>query len=111
MKERKRNLIERLEDRFLYAADWQNTVNRLDANSSGYVEPADTHKLNFDILADSDKRVTTAYGALTEINNTPIAKRTTFIIGIDGTVKKIFTDVDVLIHGEEVVDALQAGVR
>jgi peroxiredoxin Q/BCP len=72
---------------------------------------SDTHQLNFDILADTDKQVTTTYGALTEINNTPIAKRTTFIIGIDGTVKKIFTDVDVLIHGEEVVAALQAGVR
>jgi peroxiredoxin Q/BCP len=73
-------------------------------------EFSDGHKLNFDILADTDKRVTTAYGALTEINGTPIAKRTTFIIGIDGTVKKIFTDVDVLIHGEEVVAALQAGI-
>jgi thioredoxin-dependent peroxiredoxin len=72
---------------------------------------ADTHKLNFDILSDSDKKVTTAFGALTEINNTPIARRTTFIIGIDGSVKKIFTDVDVLIHGEEVVAALQSGIR
>lgn len=69
-----------------------------------------THQLSFDILADSDKQITTRYGALTEINNTPIAKRTTFIIGADGVVKKVFTDVDVLIHGEEVVAALQAGV-
>ncbi len=68
------------------------------------------HKLNFDILADSDKKVTTAYGALTEFNNIPIAKRTTFIIGIDGQVKRVFRDVDVLIHGEEVVAALQAGI-
>ena len=35
---------------------------------------------------------------------------TTFIIGTDGVVKKIFTEVDVLIHGEEVVAALQAGI-
>jgi len=42
--------------------------------------------------------------------NTPIAKRTTFIIGTDGIVKKIFTDVDVLIHGEEVVEVLQLGI-
>lgn len=71
---------------------------------------SDGHKLNFDILADTDKSVTTAYGALTEHNGTPIAKRTTFIIGADGIVKKVFTEVDVLIHGEEVVAALQAGV-
>lgn len=71
---------------------------------------SDGHQLNFDILSDSDKTVTTAYGALTEYQNTPIAKRTTFIIGTDGIVKKIFTDVDVLIHGEEVVAALQLGI-
>jgi peroxiredoxin Q/BCP len=81
----------------------------LDSVQSHY-EFADGHQLNFDILSDSDKKVTTAYGALTEIQNTPIAKRTTFIIGTDGVVKKIFTEVDVLIHGEEVVAALQAGI-
>ena len=71
---------------------------------------SDQHKLTFDILADTEKKVTTAYGALTEFNNIPIAKRTTFIIGQDGMIKKVFTDVDVLIHGEEVVVALQSGI-
>lgn len=71
---------------------------------------SDQHKLNFDILADSDKQVTTAYGALTEISNTPIAKRMTFIIGKDGAVKKVFTDVQVATHGADVVAALTAGV-
>ena len=70
----------------------------------------DQHHLNFDILADTEKSVTTAYGSLTEYNNTPIAKRTTFIIGTDGLIKKVFRDVDVLIHGEEVVAALQSGI-
>ena len=54
--------------------------------------------------------VSAAYGALTEFNNIPIAKRTTFIIGQDGIIKKVFSDVDVLIHGEEVVAALQSGI-
>ncbi|MCU0713589.1 MAG: redoxin domain-containing protein [Pirellula sp.] len=71
---------------------------------------ADKHVLNFDILSDASKDVTTAFGALTERDGTPYAKRRTFIIGADGVVKKIFTDVDVQIHGEEVVAALQAGV-
>jgi len=79
-------------------------------NVQSHNDFANEHQLSFDILADSEKKVTTAYGALTEFNNTPIAKRTTFIIGIDGVVKKVFTDVDVLIHGEEVVAALLAGV-
>ncbi|MFN7876220.1 MAG: redoxin domain-containing protein [Pirellula sp.] len=71
---------------------------------------ADKHVLSFDILSDSTKQVTTAFGALTERDGTPFAKRRTFIIGADGVVKKIFTDVNVQIHGEEVVAALQAGV-
>ncbi len=80
-------------------------------NVASHNDFSNDHQLTFDILADVDKHVTTAYGALTEINNTPIAKRTTFIIGMDGTVKKVFHDVDVLIHGEEVVAALQAGIE
>ncbi len=79
-------------------------------NVQSHSEFSGQHKLTFDILADSDKQVTTAFGTLTEINNTPIAKRTTFIIGKDGFVKQVFRDVDVLIHGEEVVAALQAGI-
>jgi thioredoxin-dependent peroxiredoxin len=79
-------------------------------NVTSHNDFSNQHKLTFDILADTDKQVTTAYGALTEFNNVPIAKRTTFIIGVDGQVKKVFRDVDVLIHGEEVVAALQAGV-
>jgi thioredoxin-dependent peroxiredoxin len=79
-------------------------------NVSSHTSFADQHKLNFDILADSDKKITTQFGVLTEIKGTPIAKRTTYIIGADGIVKKVFTDVDVKIHGEEVVAALEAGV-
>ncbi len=79
-------------------------------NVQSHNDFSNQHKLIFDILADTDKKVTTAYGALTEFNNTPIAKRTTFIIGIDGQVKQVFRDVDVLIHGEEVVAALQSGI-
>ena len=79
-------------------------------NVQSHNEFSDMHQLSFDILADSDRRVTTSFGALTEVNNTPIAKRTTFIIGTDGLIKKVFRDVDVLIHGEEVVVALQSGI-
>ena len=79
-------------------------------NVQSHNDFSNQHKLNFDILADLDKKVTTAYGALTEYNGVPIAKRTTFIIGIDGQVKQVFRDVDVLIHGEEVVTALQSGI-
>lgn len=73
---------------------------------------ADQHKLNFDILADVDRQVTTSYGALTETSSgMPIAKRTTLIIGADGVIKKIFTDVNVNIHGTQVVAELESGIH
>ena len=73
---------------------------------------ADQHQLSFDILADVDRRVTTSYGALTETaSGMPIAKRTTYIIGADGVIKKIFTDVNVNIHGGQVVAALESGIH
>lgn len=73
---------------------------------------ADQHKLNFDILADADRQVTTVYGALTETaSGMPIAKRTTLIIGADGVIKKIFPDVNVNIHGAQVVSALESGIH
>lgn len=73
---------------------------------------ADQHQLSFDILSDLDRKVTTAYGALTETaSGVPIARRTTFIIGSDGLIKQIFTDVNVNIHGAQVVAALEAGVQ
>jgi peroxiredoxin Q/BCP len=73
---------------------------------------ADQHRLSFDILADVDRSITTAYGALTETaSGMPIAKRTTFIIGADGVIKKIFTDVNVNIHGGQVVEALESGIH
>ncbi len=71
---------------------------------------ADKHQLSFDILADPDKKVTLAYGVLTQINNMPIAERTTFIIGKDGTIKHIFDNVQVASHGAEVVALLESGI-
>jgi len=40
----------------------------------------------------------------------PIARRTTFIIGKDGVIDKVYTDVQVQSHGSEVVEDLRAGV-
>ena len=72
---------------------------------------ADTHELSFDILADADRTATIAYGVLTQsADGGPIAKRTTFIIGKDGVIKKVFTDVQVSAHGADVVAALRSGI-
>ncbi len=69
------------------------------------------HKLNFDILSDESRAATIAYGVLTQTaSGDPIAKRMTFIIGKDGIIKKVFTDVQVASHGAEVVEALRSGI-
>ncbi|MCA9139523.1 MAG: redoxin domain-containing protein [Planctomycetales bacterium] len=74
-------------------------------------EFADTHTLNFEILSDADRKATLEYGALTETaDGDPIAKRMTFIIGKDGIIKKMFTDVQVSTHGGDVVAALRDGI-
>ncbi len=81
------------------------------------LDGVDSHKsfskqlnLNFDILADTTKEVSTKFGVLSQVGTTPVAKRTTFIIGIDGTIQAVFTDVNVHVHGDQVVAALRAGV-
>lgn len=71
---------------------------------------ADEYGLNFDILSDAQRKVSSAYGVLGEFNGVPIAKRTTFIIGRDGLVNEVFRDVNVHIHGEQVIEALRQGI-
>ncbi len=72
---------------------------------------SDSHKLKFDILADPEHAVTMAYGALKETaGGDPIAKRMTFIIGRDGLIKKVYSDVNVAVHGAQVVEDLRAGI-
>ena len=71
---------------------------------------ADKYDLTFDILSDTEQVAAKAYGVLASFNDTPITKRTTFLIGKDGTIKKIFADVQVSVHGEEVITALKEGL-
>ncbi len=73
-------------------------------------EFADAYNINFDILSDFDRKVSASYGVLGERNGTPIAQRTTFIIGQDGIIKEVFSGVDVNIHGDQVITALQNGI-
>jgi len=62
--------------------------------------------LNFKLLADTDHRVFGEYGSLTNLWLVRFASRHTFIIGPDGKVAKIFTEVDPGKHSEEVLSAL-----
>jgi thioredoxin-dependent peroxiredoxin len=58
------------------------------------------HKLTFTLLADPDKKVVGLYDAKNIIGK---AKRVTFIIDKTGIIKKIYPDVDVSVHGQEVL--------
>ncbi len=68
------------------------------------------HSLNMPLLADTEKKIAQAYGVYKEkkmYGKTVMGlERTTFIIGKDGTIKKIFPKVKVDGHVEKVLEAL-----
>ena len=77
------------------------------------VQSADSHKqfcakegLNFKLLADTDYKVSSAYGSLTNLGLVKFASRHTFIINPEGKVAKIFTEVNPNQHSAEVLSAL-----
>jgi thioredoxin-dependent peroxiredoxin len=77
------------------------------------VDSADSHKqfctkegLNFKLLADTDHKVSSAYGSLTSFGEMKVAARHTFIINPEGKIVKVFTEVNPNKHSEEVLAAL-----
>jgi len=66
--------------------------------------------LNMPLLCDTDKKVATAYGVYKEKNmygrKVMGLERTTFIIGSDGLIKRVFAKVKVDGHTEEVLASL-----
>jgi peroxiredoxin Q/BCP len=81
----------------------------------------DSHKqfcakegLNFKLLADTDHKVTSSYGALTNLGVVKFAARHTFLIDPGGKIAKAYTSVDPLKHSAEVLaelDQLQKAAR
>lgn len=79
------------------------------------VDDVDSHRsfseeysLPFAILADSDKKVTTAYGTLTKyLGVVELARRDTFIIDPQGRVAKHYVKVDPRGHSEVVLADLR----
>jgi peroxiredoxin Q/BCP len=77
------------------------------------VDSVDSHKkfcakegLNFKLLADSDGKVSSAYGSLTNLFVAKFAARHTFLIDPAGKVAKAYTSVNPARHSEEVLAAL-----
>src|SRR5271155_1853005 len=77
------------------------------------VDSVDSHKkfcaregLNFKLLADSDGKVSGAYGSLMDLVVAKIAARHTFLIDPDGKVARAYTSVDPARHSGDVLAAL-----
>ena len=79
------------------------------------VDSADSQKqfctkegLNFKLLADTDHKVSSQYGSLTNLGLVKFASRHTFIINPEGKIVKVFTEVNPNKHSDEVLAALSA---
>ncbi|HEY6183100.1 MAG TPA: peroxiredoxin [Terriglobales bacterium] len=77
------------------------------------VDTPDSHKqfctkegLTFKLLADPEKKVTSAYGSLKNYGVAELAARNTFIIDPSGKIVKVYTGVEPNKHSEEVIAAL-----
>jgi thioredoxin-dependent peroxiredoxin len=76
-------------------------------------DSVDSHKkfcakegLNFKLLADTDGKVSSAYGSLTNLGVAKFAKRNSFLIDPGGKIAKTYISVDPMRHSEEVLAAL-----
>ncbi len=74
------------------------------------LDSVDSHKefctkesLSFQLLADADKKVTTAYGSLSSMMGVTIAARNTFLIDPSGVIRKVYLKVTPSSHSEEVL--------
>ena len=62
--------------------------------------------LNFKLLADTKKEVSKSYDSVLNLGIAKLSSRHTFLIDPQGVVKKVWLDVDVKKHSEEVLSAL-----
>jgi peroxiredoxin Q/BCP len=77
------------------------------------VDSVDSHQkfcakegLNFKLLADTDKKVSTEYGSLVNLLVAKFSSRHTFIIDPQGKIAKVYTSVSPGKHSREVLAAL-----
>jgi thioredoxin-dependent peroxiredoxin len=62
--------------------------------------------LNFKLLADTNKDVSEKYDSIMNMGVMKLSARHTFLIGPDGTVRKVWNDVDVKTHSDQVLAAI-----
>jgi len=62
--------------------------------------------LTFKLLADTDKKVSQEYDSIMNLGVVKLSARHTYLIGPDGKVRKLWTDVDVKKHSDDVLAAI-----
>ena len=77
------------------------------------IDTAESHKsfcekegLSFKLLADTDVKVSDAYGSVMEYQGNKLSARNTFIIDPKGNIAQVFLKVKPMPHSEEVLAAL-----
>ena len=76
-------------------------------DSKSHKEFAEKYSLPFPLLADTEAKVTSDYGALLNLGVIKFAKRQTFIIDPEGMIRKIYRKVDPDKHSLEVINDLK----
>jgi len=84
---------------------WTEVVGVSVDSVESHKEFAEKNGLNFPLVSDHDKRISKMYGVLSEDGS--YAERVTFIIDREGKIFKIFPDVAVAKHANEIVEALK----
>ena len=64
--------------------------------------------LNFKLLADTKMEVSEKYDSIMNLGVAKLSARHTFLIDPSGTVRKVWTDVDVKTHSDDVLAAIDA---
>lgn len=65
------------------------------------------NKLPFPLLADTDGEVAKAYNSRLNLFITKVAKRRTFLINPMGNIEKIYTNIDVSNHSQQILSDLK----
>ena len=63
--------------------------------------------LNFKLLADTNKEVSKKYDSVTNLGVMKLSARHTFLIGPEGMVRKVWAEVDVKKHSDDVLTSIE----
>ena len=99
--------------------DNYNDIKKLNANVIGIsIDSSDSHKdfkekynLPFMLLSDPDGKTAKKYGALNNFFIFKLAKRQSFIIDPEGTIRRVYRNVSPSNHAQEIKNDLEAFER